>query len=155
MTRVASGTIGASIEAVSLDDDSEAARFYALSKDLGMLLKRMRERLDARAAEKPIPISDGIVYGKRPIKGSRTLDGSMAYELIRDTHGQAVADAAVSREATQTGILAAFKAAGIAGAAAEKDKLVRALDAAGGVTRKDSWKIDEHPALALESGEQA
>jgi len=97
MTRVSSGTIGASIEAVSLDNDDDAARFYELSKDLGMLLKRMRERLEARACEKPIPLANGLVYGQRPVKGARQLDGTMAYELIRDKHGQKIADAVDER----------------------------------------------------------
>ena len=143
MTRVSSGTIGASIEAVSLQEDDEAARFYQLSLDLGMLLKRMRERLEARASENPIPLADGLVYGPRPVNGVRRIDGDKAYDLIRETYGQAVADQAVTRDATQVSIKAAFKSAGIA-PEPETKKLMKALEAAGAITQKDSVKVESY-----------
>ncbi len=144
LTQIRTGVIGARVAAISLDKDDDAAAAYQLSKDIGMIKKRLDAMLYARAELRPIPIGDGVVFGKRAKQGNRVLDGDKAYELIRQKHGQKVADAAVTREATQKGIEDAFKSAGIAGAKGEKDRLVFALERDGGVTRKDGWVVDEH-----------
>lgn len=150
--RVESGVIGTQVAAMSLESDEDAARAYELMKSIGMLQKRLVAMVKSRAALRPIPLADGMQYGKRPKQGNRKIDADKAYDLIREKYGQKVADVAVTREATQKGIVDAFKAAGIAKAEPEKDRLMQALEKTGAVKRDDGFEIDEHPIPVLKDG---
>lgn len=124
-------------------DDQQAADGYDLWKKLGILYKRLGEALHARAAERPIALSNGNVFAKIETAGKRSLDGDKAYALIREKFGQEIADKAVSREATQTGIKAAL------GKESAVKAIVDELEKLGGVTRKPSTKFEELPAAKL------
>lgn len=147
VTKFKAGVIGMSAEAmIPLATDEQAARAYELLADLKMLVKRVTGAVYARAAKDPIPLGNGRVFGTRPVKGDRVIDGNKAYEMIREKYGQKVADAAVTRQASQKQIVEAFEAAGIASPKPEKERLMKSLAAAGGVSQKDSTTIDEHDA---------
>lgn len=147
LTRIKSGVIGTSVEGMlPLETDEQAASAYELLQSIKMLSKRLDTVLRARAMQQEIPVGDGNVYGPRTSHGPRQIDGDKAYDLIREKHGQKVADAAVTREATQKGIVDAFKAAGIAKAESEKERLLVALEKMGAISQKDTIKIDVHPA---------
>ena len=136
-----------------LNTDEGAAATYDLLVRLETLAKRVRAAVIARSVERPIPLNGGmgLVYGPRPVSGVRRIDGDKAYDLIRETYGQAVADQAVTRDATQVSIKAAFKAANIA-PEPETKKLMKALEAAGAITQKDSVKIESYLPRQLKEG---
>lgn len=129
------------------------AEFYDLWKRVDLLAKRMKSVVYARAAETPIELTSGKVFRRVTTEGSRSLDGDKAYELIRARYSQEVADKAVSREATQTGIEAALKAAGYKSLDAKVKAIVDELEKIGGVTRKPSAKFEEVPAKQLKTAE--
>jgi len=143
---VASGATDVEVAmCLPLDTDEGAAATYDLLVKLETLAKRVRAAVIARSVERPIPLNGGLglVYGPRPVAGARRIDGDKAYELIRSTYNQEIADAAVTRDATQVSIKAAFAAAKIA-PEPEMKKLMKMLEAEGAVTQKDSVKIEAH-----------
>jgi len=138
-----SGATDVELLSLPLETDEGAAATYDLLVKLETLAKRVRSAVIARSMERPIPLSGGLglVYGPRPVAGARRIDGDKAYELIRSTYNQEIADAAVTRDATQVSIKAAFAAAKIA-PEPEMKKLMKMLEAEGAVTQKDSVKIE-------------
>ena len=152
VTKVRTGVIGTRVEAMlPLASNDEAVKAYDLLEGIKMISKRLSGVLAAYATEHPIELPDGRVYGPRPVSGPRQINGDRAYELIREQYGQAVADAAVTRDATQVSIKAAFKAAGLK-PEPETKKLMTALDEVGAVTQKDSVKIEAHLPRVLKAG---
>jgi len=149
---VKSGATDIQILSLPLETDEGAAATYDLLVKLETLAKRVRSAVIARSMERPIPLSGGLglVYGPRPVAGARRIDGDKAYELIRSTYNQEIADAAVTRDATQVSIKAAFAAAKIA-PEPEMKKLMKMLESAGAVTQKDSVKIEAHVPRALKA----
>lgn len=135
--QVQDGTLIRQAEAlIPLADDDEANLALDLLERVKMFQQRLSAAIHARANERPIPRPDGTVWGPRDTEGNRAIDGDAAYEAIREKYGQAVADKAVTREATQKGIEAALKQAGVKSATKAKDALVKQLEEAGKVTRK-------------------
>lgn len=144
---VTTGATPAHVElSLPLETDDEASRFYLLFQRVDALAKRMRSAVYARAAERPIPLPDGMQLAQRAVKGNRQIDADKAYDVIREKYGQKIADAAVTRETSQVAIEAALKAGGIASPKPTKDALVAQLEKSGGVTRKDSTTVDIHVA---------
>lgn len=135
---------------VPFADDDEAARALDLLSRIKMLAGRIEGALKARAAERPIPLPDGRVFGPHEKLGNRVIDGDAAYEVLREKYGQEVADKAVTRKATQKGIEEALKKAGVKGATGVKDRLVKQLEADGKVKRETKTEIEVHePTRAL------
>ena len=116
-----------------------------------MLAKRLREALYARAAERPIPLGNGMVLGERTVEGNDKLDGDIVWTVVRDLHGQEMADAAVERHATKSKLDAAIKAAGLK-VAPTKRAVLAEVDARGGIERRQSTKVEVY-AAALEAGQ--
>jgi signal transduction histidine kinase len=85
-------------------DDGDAAAAYDLLGRIKQLTARLSAALYARAKERPIPLGDGRMFGEVTNQGNREIDGDKAYQAVREKYGQAVADKAVTREATQKGI---------------------------------------------------
>lgn len=140
---VSSGEIVRRHEAlIPFRDDDEASRALDLLERIKTFTQRLQAAVYARAAERPIPRVDGKVFGPVEKLGNRAIDGDAAYELVREKYGQAVADKAVTRKATQKGIEAALKEAGVKSAGATKDTLVEQLEAAGKVKRETKTSIE-------------
>jgi hypothetical protein len=143
--RVANGA-----DVVPFADDDEAARALDLLGRIKMLAGRIEGALKARAKDRPFSLPDGRVYGPHEKLGNRVIDGDAAYEVLREKYGQEVADKAVTRKATQKGIEEALKKAGVKGATARKDALVKQLEEAGKVKRETKVEIELHePMKAL------
>jgi hypothetical protein len=125
----------------TLVDDETAADVYELYKRIGILHKRIGQQLYAHAAVRPIPIGNGKMFGKHEKLGNERLSGDVVYQVVKAHHGQAIADAAVTREATKTKLEATLK--GKRGAAKAVLAEVREL---GGATRKAGETIGEYEA---------
>lgn len=132
---------------IPFSDDADAAAAFDLLGRIKMLTARISAALYARAAERPIPLSDGRVLGPVEKQGNEKLDGDVVYEVIRDQHGQGIADAAVVRQATKKRIKDALVFAGGKGEIAKLERAV--LDEVrkrGGARRETKTVIEEHEA---------
>lgn len=135
-----------------LERDEDAAAAFDLYERVKLFASRLHDVLVARAMQRAIPLGDGRVYGPREKEGSKRLDGDIAWRVLRDLHGQAVADAATKRTATQKGIEDALRQLGGA-LAPKKREAMKAIDVAGGVKQSTSTVIDVHEeAQALKAG---
>ena len=132
-----------------------AAHVYRTYRAMEALTKRAKDIIYAYAAERPIDIGDGKVFGSREKQGNEMLDGDITYEVIRKQFGQWSADLAVSRKATKAGIGKAIKAAEIDGTVkAATDRILTEIRELGGSTRKTVRTTDEHRAEIPESTEE-
>lgn len=135
-----------------LADDEDAERALDLLERVKAFQARLTAAVYARAAERPIPRRDGTVFAPRQVQGNRVIDGNAAYALLVERYGAEVADRAVTSEATQKGIEAALREAGVRGAGARLEEIVEALEAAGAVTRKTKTVYESVPAEKLLKG---
>lgn len=134
--------------AIPCNDDATASDLFDLAARVRLLLKRIDSALHARAAERPIPRPGGKLWGPVPVLGDRKIDGNIAHAQLLELHGQLVADAAITRTTSQKAIEDALRpVAGKGQLTAIKKKVIDAIDAAGGVTRKPGTSYEEYPAL--------
>ncbi len=148
---VGSGNMAMQIESrIPFDDDEDAAKAFDLLQRVKMIAARIQAGLYARAGQRPIPLLNGNVLGPIEKQGNERLDGDIVYQVIRDQHGQGIADAAVERKATKKRIGEALVFAGSKG---ERAKLERAvLDEVrnrGGAKREAKTVIEEYEPQAL------
>lgn len=148
---VRNGVVPMRVESmIPFERDEDATAGYELLQQIKILSKRLQASLIARAKERAIPVGDGQVYGPITKEGSLEIDADIAYEVIREKHGQEVADAAVSREATQTGIERALKKIGARGeVAAMKKSVIVEIEKRGGASRPIKTTMDVYPAQPL------
>lgn len=130
------------IDRLSLDDDDEALKAYDFHQRLGVLVKRLRDAVYARAARRPIPLVDGRFLGKVQKQGNRELDADTVYAVVKAKHGQEVADKAVERVATFTKLTAALKTTGAKSVTKAEAEIVAAVEQQGGVSRKTTTTIE-------------
>lgn len=148
---VRTGTLPLRVESmIPFERDEDATAAFDLLAQVKVLQKRLQAAVIARAKERPIPVGDGQVYGPVTKEGSLELDGDVAYEVVRELHGQAVADKAVARDATQTGIERALKEIAPHGQLASMKKAVLvAIEQKGGTKRAVKTSFDVYPAQRL------
>ena len=138
-----------------LQDDRTAAEALEFLRQVEQLTKRLKSAVIARAKQRPIPLPNGKLYGLVPSLGNREIDGDKAYTFLREKFGQTVADAAVTREASQKSIKDALVKAGIGATGKSLERLLEELDKAGGISRKQKLELDEYepkPQLAVGGG---
>lgn len=143
---VANESIAVRVEAmIPFGDDESAADAFDLLQRIKTLTTRMTAALYARAAERPIPLRDGTVLGERQKQGNESLDGDVTYQVIRERHGQAIADAAVERKASKKQIKEALKLAGVAGEVAKLERaVIDEVRARGGSRRETKTVIERY-----------
>lgn len=130
-----------------LGDDESFAQAYQLKERLSMLLKRLTSSLIAAASDRPRPIGNGRMFGKVTAQGNESLDGDVAWTVIKDRYGQSIADAAVERSTSKKRIKEALSLKGAKGQVAEMERIVlEEIRAKGGATRKTVTKVEEFPA---------
>jgi hypothetical protein len=135
-----------------LNSDEGAAMAYDFAQRLRMLLKRVDAAIYARAAERPIPLPNGMMLGKVQTLGNERLDGDIVYEVIKARHGQAIADAAVERTATKKRIREALGfVSGKGQLAAMERSVLDDVRARGGAKREPKETIEEYPAKQLKA----
>lgn len=127
--------------AMTVVGDDDAPAVYALYKRIGILHKRIAQSLHAMAASRPIPIGNGRFFGRRESLGNEKLNGDIVYKVLRELHGQAVADEAVIRQATKKRLDDTLK--GQRGAAKAVLAEVRKR---GGVSQKQTSTFEEFEA---------
>ncbi len=134
-------------------DDDDAANAYEFLARLGVLSKRLRDGLYARAAQRPFALRGGTkMLGKVSKLGNEKLDGDTVYRVVLAKHGQEVADLAVERSATKTKLQAAMVTLGSKSATALKEEVLKEVRALGGARKDMKTSIEEYP-VALASGE--
>jgi len=134
------GEIAVRVESmIPFQDDSEAAEAYELLQRIKIVVSRLNAALHARAAERPIQLRSGKLFGPHHKLGNEKLDGDVVYETVKRLHDQTTADAAVARVATKKRLDAALK--GKRGAA---KAVIEAVRAAGGAERKTTTTIEEY-----------
>lgn len=151
---VSQGLVAMRVEAaIPFVDDGEAARAYELLGQVKLLAQRLTAALKARAQERPIPLLSGKMYGPVTKNGNERLNADVVYEVVREKHGQGIADAAVERVATKKRLKDALAFAGAKPAAAAERDVLEAVRERGGATRETKTVIEEYePQLALEAG---
>lgn len=128
-----------------LENDDQAARAYELADKLRQLLKRLDAALHSRGAARPIPVRNGMLWGKRVEPGNEELDPDIVYETVRERYGQAIADKAVQRKATKTALKDALRAAGAKPLNKTEEALLTELREKNGVKRKETETWKEFP----------
>jgi hypothetical protein len=138
-----------------LHDDAAAADAYEFSKQLGMLKKRIDQAIYARAAERPIPLPNGMMLGKVQTLGNEKLDGEIVWTVLRERYGQAIADAAVQRTVTKKRLKEALTLKGAKGQVADMERQVLAeVKNKGGIRQEPKTEIDVYPAKQLKAAGQ-
>jgi hypothetical protein len=145
--QVSNDEVSSRIEmSIPFRDDEQAADAYELMNRLGMMHKRLKSALIARATEKPFKTRGNMMFGAYLAEGNDKLDGDIVYDTIREMHGQNVADAAVERKATKKRIKDAlsFVAGKGQGAATERNVLAE-VKKRGGISNKTKTTVGEYP----------
>lgn len=122
-------------------DDESAAEAYEFMERVKLFYTRLRAALYARAGEKPIPLRGGGVLGPVIKQGHEKLDGDIVYAVLKERHGQAIADAAVIRSATKKRLKEALAFTGEAVAVEERAVLAQ-VRAQGGSKRETKTVIE-------------
>jgi len=144
------GALAVRVEAMMpFQDDGEAAQVYDLWQRVKVLSKRMGDALHARAAERPIPLGNGKMFGRHQKLGNEKLDGDVVYATVKAQFDQDTADAAVARVATKKRLEHALK-----GKRGAMKCVLDAVREAGGATRAATTTIEEYdPTPRLVSAE--
>lgn len=134
------GEVAMRVEAmIPFARDDDAADAYDLLQRIKVVVARISAALYARAAERPIPLRNGHMFGKVAKLGNERLDGDVVYATVRELYGAEVADAAVEWHATKTRLESALK-----GKRGATKKVLDVVRAAGGATRKEGFEIAEY-----------
>lgn len=129
---------------IPFDDDVDAAKAFDLLGRITMLSTRLRAALYARAAERPIPLANGNMLGPIDKPGKEKLDGDIVYEVVKEQHGQAIADAAVIRSATKSRLKEALGFAGVKSIAGAERAVLDVVRDRGGSKRETKTTIEEY-----------
>jgi hypothetical protein len=148
VTLVEAGSVDTQIEMMMpLGSDEGAAYAYDFVQRLQLITKRLSAAVYARAAERPIPLANGMMLGKVVEEGNDKLDGDIVYDVIKAKHGQSIADAAVVRSATKKRLKEALSLAGGKGQVASMERaVIDEVRAKGGIENKLKEAIREYPA---------
>jgi hypothetical protein len=143
--RMVSGDEASELEMMIPLDDATARLAYERLGHAKNLLKRIERVLYARAAEQPIPLGEGRYFGKRRKMGNESLVGDVVYRVMRERYGQAVADQAVTREATKKALKEALgKVVGKGQVANEERAVLDMVRSNGGSKREEKEAVEEY-----------
>jgi hypothetical protein len=152
LKRMVSGDELTTVEMMAPLDVATAPTAYRMLRSMEAMTQRVRKHVYAYAAEHPIALGDGLVFGVPPAKqGSKVYDADKVYEAARTLYGQEFADAAVARESSEAAIKRAATKAGLPVAPTVRAVLA-AVDEAGGVSRREPSKTPtEHTTRETEA----
>lgn len=148
-----SGAMAMSVESkIPFQDDADAAAAFDLLGRIKMLTARIGAALYARASDRPIPLSNGNVFGPVEKQGNEKLDGDVVYAVVKERHGQGLADAAVVRTATKKRLADALRFAGSKGEVAKLERAVlEEVRSRGGAKRESKTVVEEYEPKKLEA----
>lgn len=134
---------------IPFHDDKEAADAFDLLGRIKMLTARITSALYARAAERPIPLHNGMMLGTVSEPGNEKLDGDVVYAVIKEKHGQSIADAAVVRSATKKRLKESLAFVGGKSVAAAEREILAEVKRRGGIEQKTKTAIKEYDPAKL------
>ena len=152
LRRMVDGELSTEIE---LTKGRPTARHYFIWQQMKQITDRVGAIIHAAAADEPIDLGDGRMFGKVERQGSEVIDGDKAYQAARDLHGQEYADAAVERKATKAGLRKALKPYTSNVAKSERELLAEIRRRDGITRRAPSSKFEEFPARLRDDNEAA
>jgi hypothetical protein len=135
----------------------EVARVaYERWQAMRQLMKRIEAALHAYAKEHPIPLNGHRVFGELVTEGNEQIDGDIAWQVLAAQHGRDVADAAVKRTATKSGIREALRAvlAEPRALARTEREVLAEVRQRGGTRRPMTTKVTEYEAPPSEDSDQ-
>lgn len=143
---VARGDTSAKVERfIPFQSDEDASAAMALLADLEMLAKRLDAALHTRAKEKPIPLSDGLVWGPRQKLGNEQLIGSVVFDVAAQLYGHDKAARFVEMESSKRLIEEAIGPLVPRGTKTRaKESLLALVRARRGAPRKTVTKFEAH-----------
>lgn len=156
----AGGALAVRVEAmIPFERDDDARRAYELRGQVRLFLQRLEAALFARAAERPIPLGGGRMWGKRTVPGDRKYDGATVHAVVaaRPDLGRDVADKVVEMTASQAQFERVVKPLVKRGKfAATQREVFDEVERLGGMKRKPTETFEEFtPELQLAPGEPA
>lgn len=142
--QVSAALVESEDEALDLERARQAYMLWRRAKEV---VDRAGDQLHAYAFEVGgIPLDDGRVFG--PVRTAREyVDGAITRKVLTELHGADIAERAVTYESTKSAIRDALRVvASTSGAKIthlERDALA-AIDAAGGLDRRETATVKEH-----------
>lgn len=133
-------------ELASLLTPETAALAYGRIKAAKMAIAKVESALYSYAAQNPVPLGDGYVLGTH-VTERESLDGKKTFEVLKELHGLAVAQAAVEMETSKAAVKRALEIVKTAegGATAPRQRVVEErVRKAGGITVTRKSTIGEH-----------
>lgn len=120
-----------------------AAKGWTRYRAMQDVLTRVRNMFDAYAKEHPFEVGDGVWFGVPDTDGNESLDGDVAFDVLREIHGEQVALAAVELRCTKTALRKALRSKVAVLAPAEREVLAKIRER-GGSARSPPQKPREH-----------
>lgn len=140
------GAIAVRVEAmIPFSNDGEAAEAYDLLQRIKTVVSRLSAALYARAAERPIPIGNGKMFGRHTVLGDREYDGPTVHAVVAEQLGRDVADRVVEMVASQAQFERVVKPLVKRGQfAATKKAVFGKVEELGKMQRKETIEICEY-----------
>lgn len=140
-----------------LIDDDKARHALELLERVELLRARLKTALYARAADRPIPLGDGRMWGPQTIQGNEALDGATVYQLAAERYGREHAASFIEAKATKARLDEAIKPlVQRGGKAAAVKSFLAEVRKRGGAERGTRTEYGAYkPALQLVSAEPA
>ncbi len=156
------GALAVRVEAmIPLQNDEEASEIYELYERVKLVAQRMRAALYARAAERPIPLRNGKMFGKHTKLGDREYDGPTVHAVVaaHPELGRDIADRVVEMVASQAQFERVVKPLVKRGKFAATAKAVFGeVERLGKMKRKETTTIEEYepgPRLVTDGSPQS
>ena len=141
---------------IPFENDDDARSAYDLRGQVRMFLQRLEAALFARAADRPIPLGGGRMFGRHEVLGDREYDGPTVHAVAAEVLGRDVADQVVEMVASQAQFERVVKPLVARGKfAATKRAVFDEVARRGKMERKKKTEIGEFtPSLQLVSGSE-
>lgn len=111
------------------------------------LEKRMSDIIYSYASQHDIVLPDGKRFGKRTVQGNEKLDGQVAYDVIAAEYGAELALETVQLTCTKAAMKRSLKTVCPTGGVASAERaLLKRIKDEGGISRKQSERIEEYKA---------
>jgi len=121
-----------------------AAAWHKATQALEELLTQRRREVAELAKADAIDLGDGWILGEREKDGNEVLDPAISYEVVKESLGEEVADAACPRDFSKAALERALTAHKVKGKTKVKDQIVAKIRTAGGSKRGTRRVVEEY-----------